>query len=92
MYNLTALNISGLMIGLFITLLILLLIAGAGLGFGYFFIIWWGNRDREKKSLDSTLIQVTLPRDNEIKIDAAEQFFASFAGIKASGNVFLSKI
>jgi hypothetical protein len=73
------------MIGLFITLLILLLIAGAGLGLGYLFIIWWANRDREKKSLDSTLIQVTLPRDNEIKIDAAEQFFASFAGIKVSG-------
>jgi len=32
-----------------------------------------------------TLIQVTVPRDNEIKIDAAEQFFASFAGIKIGG-------
>ncbi|HUD09210.1 MAG TPA: TraM recognition domain-containing protein [Patescibacteria group bacterium] len=78
-------NITDLMLVTFSVLVILLLIASTVLGFGYLFIIWWSNKDREKKSLDSTLIQVTLPRDNEIKIDAAEQFFASFAGIKASG-------
>jgi hypothetical protein len=69
-----------------LVLAVFILILGTmSLGFGYLFVIWYSNRDREKKSLDSTLIQVTLPRDNEIKIDAAEQFFASFSGIKVSG-------
>ncbi|PIY94964.1 MAG: hypothetical protein COY68_00915, partial [Candidatus Levybacteria bacterium CG_4_10_14_0_8_um_filter_35_23] len=38
---------------------------------GYLVIIWYRHRDREKNSIDSTLLQVLLPRDNEIKIDAA---------------------
>jgi hypothetical protein len=85
MYNLTLPNFFDLTIMLVVVLVFLALIVGASLGVGYLFIIWYSNREREKKSLDSTLIQVTLPRDNEIKIDAAEQFFASFAGIKVSG-------
>ncbi|MGA2911725.1 MAG: DUF87 domain-containing protein [Candidatus Levyibacteriota bacterium] len=85
MYNFALPNILNLVTVLCVALVVLLVIAAAVLGFGYLFIIWYGNKDREKKSLDSTLIQVTLPRDNEIKIDAAEQFFASFTGIKATG-------
>lgn len=42
-------------------------------------------RDREKAALDSTLLQVALPRDNEIKIDAAEQLFSSFASLHKGG-------
>ena len=53
--------------------------------FGYLLIIWYRNKEREKHSLDSTLLQIALPRENEIKIDAAEQLFSSFAGIKTSG-------
>ena len=85
MYNFALPNIFDLSLVLFSILVILLVVAALVLGFGYLFIIWWSNKDREKRSLDSTLIQVTLPRDNEIKIDAAEQFFASFVGIKTSG-------
>lgn len=43
--------------------------------------IWYKWRKREQASLDSVLLQVALPRDNEIKIDAAEQMFASLASI-----------
>jgi hypothetical protein len=85
MYNFALPDILNLVTVLGVVLVVLLVIAAVVLGFGYLFIIWFSNREREKKSLDSTLIQVTLPRDNEIKIDAAEQFFASFAGIKATG-------
>lgn len=42
-------------------------------------------RDREKESLDSTLLQVAVPRENEIKIDAAEQMFSSLLSIKKGG-------
>ncbi|MEK7182531.1 MAG: TraM recognition domain-containing protein [Patescibacteria group bacterium] len=42
-------------------------------------------RGREERSLDSVLYQVAVPRDNEIKIDAAEQMFAALASIKKGG-------
>ena len=38
-------------------------------------------RNREEKSLDMVLLQVATPRENEIKIDAAEQMFASLYSI-----------
>ena len=85
MYNFVLPNVLDMGLVLLVILGILLMLGAAGFGFGYLFIIWYSNREREKKSLDSTLIQITMPRDNEIKIDAAEQFFASFTGIKPSG-------
>jgi hypothetical protein len=55
------------------------------LALGYAFIIWWRYKDREKKSLEYVLLQVAVPHDNEIKIDAAEQMFASFSSLKKGG-------
>ena len=52
------------------------------IGFGYIFLIWLRNKNREKESLNSVLLQVSLPRDNEIKIDAAEQLFAALASVR----------
>lgn len=43
------------------------------------------HRKREERSIDSVLLQVAVPRDNEIKIDAMEQMIASLAGIKKGG-------
>lgn len=37
---------------------------------------------REEMSLDMVVLQVRLPKDNEIKIDAAEQFFSSLYALK----------
>ncbi|MBI4059184.1 TraM recognition domain-containing protein [Candidatus Microgenomates bacterium] len=42
-------------------------------------------RDREERSLSGVLLQVAVPRDNEIKIDAAEQMFAALTSIKKGG-------
>ncbi len=58
----------------------------------YVWVLWYRNRNREKESIDSTLIQVTLPRDNEIKIDAAEQLFSSFAGLRRGGRFSFLKL
>lgn len=52
---------------------------------GYFFIHWFRSRDREKRSLEYSLLQVAVPRENEIKIDAAEQFFASLSSLRKGG-------
>ena len=43
---------------------------------------WRKSRERHDKALDTTLLEVSLPRENEIKIDAAEQLFSSLTSIK----------
>lgn len=58
----------------------------------YALTVWHRNKDREKESLDSTLLQVSLPRDNEIKIDAAEQLFSSLASFRKSGRFSFLKL
>ena len=68
-------------------------ILGVGLvilaGLFYLFVRWFKFKDREKRSLDFVLLQVAVPRDNETKIDAAEQMFASLFSVKKSKS-FLS--
>lgn len=49
---------------------------------GYAFLLWLRNRNREEYSLSFVTMEVILPRDNEIKIDAAEQLFASLYSVK----------
>jgi len=60
-----------------ISLLIILLSLVILFILGYIFILWWRHHSREENSLDYVLLQVVVPFDNEIKIDAAEQMFAS---------------
>ncbi len=58
----------------------------AGLwGFGYVFVLWMRYKDREEEAMHSVLLQVAVARDNEIKIDAAEQLFSSLASIHKIG-------
>lgn len=68
--------------------LVVAFLAAIFIGLGYLFSIWYRNRDRERQSLDSTLLQISVPRDNEVKIDTAEQLFASFASIKGGSGMF----
>ncbi len=83
--TLTPANLINFTISLVLGLLTAGLIVLGMVALGYVLVIWYRNRNREKASLDSTLIQVTLPRDNEIKIDAAEQLFANFASMRKGG-------
>lgn len=52
---------------------------------GYYAFLNYKYKEREKNALDSTLLQIALPRDNEIKIDAAEQLFTSFSSLYKGG-------
>lgn len=63
----------GLLIG--VSVLALLLLGLAILG--YVFINFYKWRNREEHALSYVLLQVAVPRDNEVKIDAMEQFFSS---------------
>lgn len=53
------------------------------LAIGFF----WKSRERHDKSLDTTLLEISLPRENEIKIDAAEQLFSSLTSIKGTRGI-----
>ncbi len=68
-----------------LTLIIALLVLIALFILSYIFVLWWRHHTREEKSLDYVLLQVVVPFDNEIKIDAAEQMFASLFSIKKGG-------
>ena len=52
---------------------------------GYIAFLLWKYRDREAHSLEYVLLQIAVPRDNEIKIDAAEQLFSSLHTIAHGG-------
>jgi len=64
------------------------LVAFVGMG-GYLLLQWLKHRRRESYALDFVTLKIRLPKDNEIKIDAAEQMFAGLHSLKQSG--FLSR-
>lgn len=51
----------------------------------YLLIIYMRLKKREKISLEMVTVEVKLAKENEIKIDAAEQMFSSFSSLKKSG-------
>ncbi|MBI4099468.1 hypothetical protein HY440_00520, partial [Candidatus Microgenomates bacterium] len=53
------------------------LFAGAFAAVGYFLLQFYRFRNRQETALDFVTLQVAVPRDNEVKIDAMEQFFSS---------------
>lgn len=51
-------------------------------GIGFLLFQWFKHRKREEYALNFVTLLIRLPRDNEIKIDAAEQMFSSLYSIK----------
>jgi hypothetical protein len=66
----------------FINLFLWLGIAAVALSLAYVFLQWFKHRKRERYSLDFVTLMVRVPKDNEIKIDAAEQMFAGLYALK----------
>ncbi len=69
----------------FIVLAASLLAFGLTVLFFYLVLIFLRLRKREIMSLEMVTLEVKLSKDNEIKIDAAEQMFSSFYSLKKSG-------
>ena len=73
---------------------IFLVITGLGfftfLVFSLFYVLYnlYKHKGREERSVDSVLLQIAVPRNNEVKIDAMEQFFASLYSIKKNSSKF----
>ena len=85
MQNFSLENLTAYFINL-LSIVVVIILLGVVLFFlGKTLIIWYRNREREKTSLESVLLQVALPRDNEIKIDTAEQLFSSLSAIGKGG-------
>ncbi|MBI5151450.1 MAG: type IV secretion system DNA-binding domain-containing protein [Candidatus Pacebacteria bacterium] len=69
-----------------LTGLVLLCIGGVALFMVLYLLLqWWKHRDREEYSLKFVHLLVALPKDNEIKVDAAEQMFAGLHSLKNDG-------
>ncbi|PIS14661.1 hypothetical protein COT64_01480 [Candidatus Shapirobacteria bacterium CG09_land_8_20_14_0_10_39_12] len=75
----------GLLIGLAVLLVLIFILGEAGL-------VWFRNRSREERSLKYVLLQVAVPRDNETKIDAAEQMISAFSSIYKGGKFAFLKL
>lgn len=73
------------LINLFLVFLFFGFLVSLGALLGYLVFVFFKHRNREERSLDSVLLQVAVPRDNEVKIDAAEQMFASLYAVKKGG-------
>ena len=68
-------------------LAVILLFVGIFLFCKKYLVGWIKHRQREKSSLQFVLLQIKVPRGNEIKIDAAEQLFATFTSLRKSGGM-----
>ncbi|MBI4079026.1 MAG: type IV secretory system conjugative DNA transfer family protein [Candidatus Levybacteria bacterium] len=78
-------NITAFILALLFGVFGALFFVGATAAFLYLFALWFRFRNREQESVGSVLLQVALPRENEIKIDAAEQFFSSLVSLRKGG-------
>lgn len=72
--------INGLVLTFIVFISLVLTVSLAGITF-YMYVLFSRLKKREKQSLQMVTLEVKVPRDNDIKIDAAEQLFASFAGL-----------
>lgn len=66
-----------------VAVLSVVVIVTAGLGVAM--MQWFKYKNREEVSLRFVVMQILVPRDNEVKIEAAEQMFAALYSIKRGG-------
>jgi hypothetical protein len=71
--------------GIFIAAILIVVVIFLIFAIGYVGFIFFKNRKREGNSIDSVLLQVAVPRNNEFKIDVMDQLFASLYSMKKSG-------
>ncbi|WKZ25440.1 MAG: type IV secretion system DNA-binding domain-containing protein [bacterium] len=70
---------------IFAFLILILILVFMVAVFSYVAFVVFRYRGREERSVDSVYLQISVPRLNEIKIDAMEQLFASLYSVKKGG-------
>ncbi|MDD5415394.1 MAG: type IV secretion system DNA-binding domain-containing protein [Candidatus Daviesbacteria bacterium] len=83
----SGIDFTGLIIATIAVLGLLLLLAGIFLFLRKYLVDWIKYRGREKLSLQFVLLQIKVPRGNEVKIDAIEQLFATLSSLRKSGGM-----
>ncbi len=83
----SGIDFTGLIIAIIAALGLLFLLVGIFLFLRRYFVDWIKFKDREKLSLQFVLLQIKVPRGNEIKIDAIEQLFATLTSLRKSGGI-----
>jgi hypothetical protein len=78
---LDSINYTGILVAAILIALTIFLVVAAG----YMVFVFFKNRKREEVSIESVLLQVAVPRNNEFKIDVMDQLFASLYSMKKSG-------
>ena len=69
-----------------VLILLAFIIAGlVTLGIMYLLILYHRMKKREKMADEMVTLEVQVPKENEIKVDAAEQMSASFGSLKKTG-------
>ncbi|PIT88980.1 MAG: hypothetical protein COU27_02775, partial [Candidatus Levybacteria bacterium CG10_big_fil_rev_8_21_14_0_10_36_7] len=58
------------------------------IGFVYLLVVYIRLKKRDQMAYEMTTLEIQMTKDNEIKIDAAEQMFASFSSIKKPSGWF----
>ncbi len=71
-----------------IAFLLASVVVGCCLGIFLAIGFWNKSKKRHERALDTVLLEVSLPRENEIKIDAAEQLFSSLVAMKNTKGIF----
>lgn len=73
---------------LFVILTIFICVLGVA---GYVGAVWWLRKYRretyENKGLSTTIYEISIPRDNEIEIQSAEQMYAGIASLYKGGRI-----
>lgn len=77
-------NLINILLVFFLAVVLSSVVVGAIIGIFLSFGFWKKAKERHIKALETTLLEISLPRENEIKIDAAEQLFSSFTSIKGT--------
>ncbi|PIY80978.1 MAG: hypothetical protein COY80_00200 [Candidatus Pacebacteria bacterium CG_4_10_14_0_8_um_filter_42_14] len=73
------------LVSVLVTIGVFLLLLAIFVGFAYMVLQWFKHRHRQRYALDFITLSVKVPKENEIKIDAAEQMFAGLYSLKKSG-------
>jgi hypothetical protein len=68
-----------------VVLLGLTLVIGVMVFCWMIFVVWLRNKNREEVSLSFVLMEIAVPKDNEVKVDAVEQMFSSLFSLKKGG-------
>ncbi len=67
-------------------ILVVAIIVGGLVGLAYYYINILKRKDRDEKSSSGVLLEVRVPRGNEIEVGVAEKMFANLYGIGGAGS------